>query len=166
MRRCAFIEGHGQTGPRIARIYRTYRCILWRKCALRHVVLPESQSLRGARRKLVRSLLWHEQSLALFSAGYVPTQEREELVPQHGLDPLEGVRRVPAIAFLDMRYLARHRICTGNRPTLQTSRRSSSSSIISFSIGSVISHSWKAAVSFVTVTPSNICDLFEELLSI
>src|SRR6266852_559540 len=43
--------------------------------------------------------------------------------------------------------------------TLQLSRIFSSSSIIPLSMGSVISHNWKAAVSEERVTPSKICDL-------
>lgn len=41
---------------------------------------------------------------------------------------------------------------------LHVSRSSEVSSIMFFSIGSVISQSWNAAVSFVIVCPSNICD--------
>lgn len=44
-------------------------------------------------------------------------------------------------------------------PTSHASRKSSSLSIISFNMGSCMSQSWKAAVSLVRVTPSNICDL-------
>ena len=42
--------------------------------------------------------------------------------------------------------------------TWQTSRRYSEFSIITLSIGSWISHSWNAAVSFVIVRPLKICD--------
>lgn len=41
--------------------------------------------------------------------------------------------------------------------TLHVSRSASGSSIISLSIGSVMSHSWNAAVSFVIVWPSKMC---------
>lgn len=73
-------------------VYRTYRSIFWWERALRHVVLPKSQSLRGTRREFVRPLLWYEQGLALLPARYVSAQEREELVSQYSFDTLEGVR--------------------------------------------------------------------------
>ena len=76
----------------VQRSHRTYRGVFWWKGALRHIVLPEPESLRRTRRKLVRPFLRYEQGFALLAAGYVSAQEREELVPQHGFDPLEGMR--------------------------------------------------------------------------
>ena len=79
---------------------RTYRGVFRRQCALRHVVLPESEPLRWAWRELVRSFLWNEKRFALLTGCYVAAQQREEFVAKHSLDPLKGLRRVPAIAFL------------------------------------------------------------------
>lgn len=53
------------------------------------------------RPRLLRSFLPAQEGLALFLSGDVPGQEREELVPKHGFDTFEGVRRVPPVAFLD-----------------------------------------------------------------
>ena len=52
------------------------------------------------RPRLLRPFLPAQQGFALFLGGDVPGQEREELVPQHGFDAFERVRRVPPVAFL------------------------------------------------------------------
>jgi len=77
---------------------------------------------------------------------------------QHCLDAFQGTASKPAITFLESDLTPNVRI-NRNLPTLQLSRTSSSSSIICLSIGSVMSHNWKAAVSEVSVTPSKMCDL-------
>ena len=80
---------------------------------------------------------------------------------KYKLNSLKCVRCEPPIAFLksslgdfDGTYEIRRLL------TLHASLRSSSCSIISFNIGSWISQSWKAAVSFVTVLPSKMCALW------
>ena len=107
------------------------------------------------------SRIQRQQCQAFFFRRNMSIKQREEFVAKDKLDPLECVRCEPPITLLksslrdfdDPYEISRVH-------TLHASLRSSSCSIISFSIGSWISQSWKAAVSFVTVLPSKMCALW------
>ena len=64
---------------------RTYRGVFRGKRSLRHVVLPELESMPVPLRQLVRPLLRYEQRLALLLRRDVPKEEREELGHRIGM---------------------------------------------------------------------------------
>ena len=134
-----------------------YRCILHRHSTFCHVVFTRPWP-PCERPNCPSAVLLFEKFKTFFVSCNVSFEQSEEFVSQYCLDALQGTASKPAITFLESDLISNVRI-SRNSPTLQLSRTSSSSSIICLSIGSVISHNWKAAVSEVSVTPSKMCDL-------
>jgi hypothetical protein len=85
-------------------------------------------------------------------------QDGEELVSQDCFDSVECVRVVPSVSFLWECHARGSDKSRCSAHTSHVSRSPSGSSIISRSIGSLMSQSWNAAVSFETVFPSNMCE--------
>ena len=63
-------------------------------------MLAEFQPLPVSLWQFVRALLRHKQRLTFLPSRNMPKEEREELVPEHRLDALQCVRRVPPIALV------------------------------------------------------------------
>lgn len=79
----------------------TYRRILGPQRALRHIVLPSAELRRAVRERSLHGAFARGQQRSAFRVRRrVALEQREELVPQHGLDLLKRVCRVPAVSFL------------------------------------------------------------------
>jgi hypothetical protein len=92
----------------------------------------------------------------------------EELVTKDRLDPFDCLGGVPSIGGLDQNGVKRGIGRNSASPhTSHSSLRSSSFalSIMCFSISSWISHSWNAAVSVLSRTPSKICENLKHSMS-
>lgn len=138
----------------------THRSVFGPQCSFRHVVFSWPQLSTAATLDFTAPFTdGHQQRKTLLLRSNMSFEEGKEFVSEHGFDTLEMGSRVPAITFLRIGNKTKTKSERKRRHTLQTSRRSLSSSIMSLSIGSVMSQSWKAAVSFVRVTPSKMCEV-------
>lgn len=165
------MESHSLEEPvshrrkRLTQSHTYIQCILWHS-AFRHVVFSHP-GFRGSRSDRPRER-FVEKGFALFLRRDVPLKKLEELVTEDELDLFDCLGGIPPICGLEQKGVecGIRKIQRSSSHTSQSSLRSSSLalSIICFNISSWMSHSWNAAVSVLSRTPSKICENLKSLM--